>query len=456
MNVLSIEFIGLIAVAPIIVWLFSKKSKIIPILVCNALFLIALRGNQLDWLYVCVLTLCVYLCSLYIHAKKSKTSLFVSVMLLTTGLCYYKYAGYFLDGRILMPLGLSFYTFKSISYVSDVYHDRIKIHSLIEVFDYITFFPTFMAGPINKAEPFFEELNEPLKFDYLDQKNGFILAVFGLFEKMVIADEFNQLVPLFLRNDALNGWYVVLGVFLYAMQIYADFDAYSNVAIGVSRMLGIHLERNFNTPYLAHNIKEFWRRWHISLSTWLKDYIYIPLGGNRKGKVRKYLNVMIVFLVSGIWHGSTMMFVIWGLGHGLLTVIEDLLNTFINKKWFKPFGIVINFVLVSMLWVFFQADSMQSALNVFEKMKGIRLTTISSMNYETIGITLNEWYWMFTLIGIVFVTDLFRNHTDMIDWLSRRIFIVRWFIYIVIIFVWIIFGVYGPGFNPADFIYVTF
>ena len=241
---------------------------------------------------------------------------------------------------------------------------------------------------------------------------------------------------------------------LYAFHIYVDFDSYSNTAIGAARMMGIHLSRNFHTPYLAADIREFWQRWHISLSSWLRDYIYIPLGGNRKGTFRRYLNNFIVFIVSGLWHGSTWMFVIWGLGHGLLNTVEGLLSQLTGRKRIKflvPFGIVINFVLVSILWVFFRSASVSEAVtllgNVFRP---------SAFTLENTEVTFNEFVWMFILLGLVFATDIMRYFTDMIEWLSRRPFILRWLVYLLLIVVAIVFGVYGPGYKPQDFIYVTF
>ncbi len=449
MNVLSIPFAEVVVGSCFLVWLFSRKSKVITIALCNLLFFVLLQGKVVDYAYVVGLVVFVY-ASCKVTTKKWQ--FVTSLVVVVGGLCFYKYAAYFTSERILMPLGLSFYSFKAIRYLVDVYQKKIDAKNLLEVFDYICFFPSFLAGPIHKTKAFFEELESPMVFDYYDQKNGFVQVFFGLFEKLVIADAFYQYVVVFLQNEMLTGWYVVVGVFVYAMQIYADFDAYSNVAIGTARMLGIHLGRNFHTPYLAWNIRDFWRRWHISLSTWLKEYIYIPLGGNRKGRLRKYFNVLVVFLVSGIWHGSTMMFVIWGLGHGCLTIVEDRMNDCIKNKYVRALFVPLNFVLVSILWVFFQASSMEQALSVFTRMKDVS----TSFSCEAVGLTLNEFYWLWILVCVVFVSDLCRYKWDMLEWLSRRWFIVRWFVYAALIVVAIVFGVYGPGFHPEDFIYVTF
>lgn len=452
MSILSLKFLGLVAASAVLLWLVPLRNKRIQILLVNAAFLYLLLPDVLSVVYVVVLALYTWLLGRLLRRAK-KALVLAAVVLPVLGLCYFKYAGFFLGKSIAMPLGLSFYTFKSISYMADVNRRKVKPAGIISVFDYITFFPAFLAGPIHRADTFFAELDTPMEFEYRDQKNGFILMCFGLFQKFVIADEFSYLVSQFLKTE-LTGTYTILGIVLYAFHIYVDFDSYSNTAIGAARMMGIHLSRNFHTPYLAADIREFWQRWHISLSSWLRDYIYIPLGGNRKGTFRRYLNNFIVFIVSGLWHGSTWMFVIWGLGHGLLNTVEGLLSQLTGRKRIKflvPFGIVINFVLVSILWVFFRSASVSEAVtllgNVFRP---------SAFTLENTEVTFNEFVWMFILLGLVFATDIMRYFTDMIEWLSRRPFILRWLVYLLLIVVAIVFGVYGPGYKPQDFIYVTF
>lgn len=454
MSVLSFPYLILSGASSIFLWLFSRKNRKYTTLIVNAVFLYLIARNVLNVLYVLALTIWVYLFGKINAAKKNRCLLFLSVLVPVTGLCLFKY-----NGNIAMPLGISFYTFKAISYMADCYKEKCTAQSIVNVFDYICFFPVFMAGPINRPEGFFTELEQPLVFDYKDQKSGCILAGLGLFEKLVIADELNRLVALTLDNAELGGWYTVLGVILYSFQIYTDFDAYSNIAVGTARMMGFHIDRNFHSPYLSSDIKEFWRRWHISLSTWLKDYIYIPLGGNRKGTFRKYLNILIVFLVSGIWHGNTKMFVIWGLGHGILSILESLILKPLNDKswakYLKPLGIVINFIFVTLLWIFFRAPSGTQAMQILNNID-LAFQTPFAISREILGITCNEYCWMFILIAIIIVFDLFRYHTDMLEWLGNRNIVIRWAIYWLFMTIAIIFGVYGPGYNPADFIYVTF
>ena len=443
MSVLSIPYLLLSGASSIFIWLFSKNSKKITVFLANTVFLYLLGFRTADAIYVLVLTAWTWFFGL--HVKK-KPALVLSILIPVLGLCFYKYSNPYTGLWLAMPLGISFYTFKAISYLADRYHEKSREASLIEVFDYLCFFPVFMAGPI---------------IQYRDQKNGCILAGLGLFQKLVISSELSRQVNFYLNNPdhpELSGWYTLIGVIFYAFYIYADFDSYSNIAIGTARMMGFHLERNFFTPYLSADIREFWRRWHISLSSWLRDYVYIPLGGNRKGKARKYLNTLIVFAVSGIWHGNTKMFLIWGLGHGILSVLEDMI---LPKKQNYPFLVkvllvLLNFSFVSFLWIFFRSSSGTEALTVFRNLAQLPASSLSLVSAESLGITQNEFVWGFLLIAMVIVTDLFRNQKDMLEWLADRKLVTRWAIYFVLMVTAMIFGVYGPGYHASDFIYVTF
>ena len=292
MSVLSIPYLLLSGASSIFIWLFSGHSKKITVFLANAVFLYLLGLRTADAIYVLILTVWTWLFGL--HVKK-RPLLVLSILIPVLGLCFYKYSNPFTGLWLAMPLGISFYTFKAISYLADRYHGKNRKASLLEVFDYLCFFPVFMAGPINRSEPFFEELNKPMVFQYRDQKNGCILAGLGLFQKLVISSELSRQVTFYLNNadhPELSGWYTLIGVIFYAFYIYADFDSYSNIAIGTARMMGFHLERNFFTPYLSADIREFWRRWHISLSSWLRAGLCLYSAGRkpeRKGqKVPQY------------------------------------------------------------------------------------------------------------------------------------------------------------------------
>ena len=461
MSILSFEYLGLVGISSLVLWIFHHVSvRKYAVALCNIAFLYLLRADLTGYLYAAGLTAVTWLFGFLLQKKKSLLLLIPGVLLPIGGLCWFKYAGYFINVPVIMPLGLSFYTFKAVSYIADVYKGKAADRDPVLVFDYICFFPALSAGPIHRSEPFFQQLEETFVFDYRDQKNGCIQAGLGLFEKLVLADALSNYVSLFMNRE-LTGWYTLIGVLLYAFQIYVDFDAYSNTAIGAARMMGIHLERNFHTPYLANSVREFWRRWHMSLSRWLRDYIYIPLGGSRKGLFRKWINTIIVFLLSGLWHGSTIMFVIWGLGHGLVSVLEDMLRQLTGAD--KPVSrilyipeMILNFLIVSFLWIFFRSASIEEAYMVIRSMLQCFSVPLSSFSCELVGITVTECWWILCMIVMIIVTDIMRYFTDMIELIANCPFIVRWAVYICVMVIAMIFGVYGPGYDPKDFIYVTF
>ncbi|MGN0348852.1 MAG: MBOAT family O-acyltransferase [Roseburia sp.] len=216
---------------------------------------------------------------------------------------------------VLLPVGISFYTFQALGYVIDVYRGEKAEHNFFRYALFLSFFPQLVAGPIERSKNLLGQLRQTHAFDYRRVKNGLLLMLWGLFQKMIIADRVALLVNTVYNNYGnYHGIFIVIATVFFAIQIYCDFGGYSDIAIGASQVMGIDLMQNFNKPYFAVSVKDFWQRWHISLTAWLRDYLYIPLGGNRKGKVRKYINTMIVFLTSGIWHGANWTYVIWGGG----------------------------------------------------------------------------------------------------------------------------------------------
>ena len=358
------------------------------------------------------------------------------------------------ETSIIIPLGLSFYTFKIISYICDIYYKKIKAErNIIYYLDYVMFFPCITAGPINRADYFIKELKRKHEFEYTDISTGFLQLAYGLFEKLVFCDFIGSVVTRCLGEE-LYGANVLLGIALYSFQIYLDFDSYSNIAIGTARMLGFKLAKNFNVPYLSTSIKDFWNRWHISLSTWLRDYIYFPLGGGKKGDLRKYLNILIVFLVSSLWHGITINFLIWGMGHGIIRIIEDMIaKPFKNKKsnFFISLPLIlINFVIVTTLWIFFKYN-FNDALSVIS-----RLFISSPLDFETIGLTYNEVIWLLVVIACVIALDVLRYFFNVSEFLGKRVFILRYALYVVMILVFLVFGMYGGSFDANDFIYRWF
>ena len=300
---------------------------------------------------------------------------------------FFKYFNFFVDGftslfgiesagalNIILPVGISFYTFQSMSYTIDVLKGTIASHSFSDVALYISFFPQLVAGPIVKAADFMPQLkkNEPLNLR--DLSVGLQIFMFGLFKKIVIADNLSVFVDdVFAKPLAFSSLSVILAVISYSVQIYCDFSGYSDMAIGVARCFGYNFRPNFNIPYISKNVSEFWKRWHISLSGWLQEYLYIPLGGNRKGTARKYINLLLTMVLGGLWHGANYTFVFWGLLHGAALCVHKLWLTL--KKGKKSSGVITSaasvlftYAFVCVCWVFFRAENFKTAIDVLSKM----------------------------------------------------------------------------------------
>ncbi|CAK7007243.1 MAG: hypothetical protein PARBA_00290 [Parabacteroides sp.] len=273
---------------------------------------------------------------------------------------------------IFLPVGISFFTFQSISYVIDVYRGRIQpLHRWIDYVFYVSFFPQLVAGPIVRARDFLPQIYKEPTVTRAQFGEGLFLVLCGLFKKTVISDyiSLNFVDRIFDAPLLYTGVENLLGVYGYALQIYCDFSGYSDMAIGIALLLGFRFNINFDSPYQSATITEFWRRWHISLSSWLKDYLYISLGGNRKGKIRTYINLLITMLLGGLWHGASVSFILWGALHGVaLAVHKFIMNHFSSfkpigaemKPWRRFLGILITFHLVCFGWIFFRADSMKT------------------------------------------------------------------------------------------------
>jgi len=328
------------------------------------------------------------------HSGRRKTLLLVSLICNLGKLGFFKYFNFFIHSfdallepmglhigslNIILPIGISFYTFQTLSYTIDVY--RRNIDTCSDFFDFalfVAFFPQLVAGPIVRASDFLPQLKSAPKITWSKIFLGFQQFVFGLFKKVFIADRIAFYVDgVFDDVNVLTSFTVWLGVIAYAIQIYCDFSGYSDMAIGVARSFGYDLQENFRHPYISRSVTEFWRRWHISLSTWLRDYLYIPLGGNRKGTRRMYINLMLTMLLGGLWHGAAWTFVLWGFWHGLALVthrrITSLLNRIrptqgLTKILWNLTAWAVTMLIVLLGWVFFRANSFSHALIVLRQM----------------------------------------------------------------------------------------
>jgi alginate O-acetyltransferase complex protein AlgI len=303
---------------------------------------------------------------------------------------FFKYANFFLDSTqrllgcfevtlsrptldIILPLGISFYTFETISYIVDVYRGRTRaVRDPLDYAVFIMFFPHLVAGPIVRPRDFLPQLRRPKRLDWDRVHLGVRMFLVGLFKKCVIADHLGTLIvdPVFKEPASFGSSAIWLGVIAYAIQIYGDFSGYSDMGIGLAHTLGFKLPQNFNFPYLAANIAEFWRRWHISLSSWLRDYLFIPLGGSRLGTWTTYRNLLIVMLLGGLWHGANWTFVIWGLYHGLLLALHRALPwpRALGSALLRPLCVATTFIAVCVGWVFFRAPDLRGATAILTRM----------------------------------------------------------------------------------------
>ena len=280
---------------------------------------------------------------------------------------------------LILPIGISFYTFSSISYIVDVYRKKIELHtSITDVALYIAFFPKLISGPIVRAKDFFDQLSFLGTNLSENLKVGIQIFMYGFFKKMVIADHLGVFVDeVFFAPDAFHSFTILWTVLSYSLQIYFDFSGYSDMAIGTSKMLGFDFSWNFNFPYLSKNLTEFWKRWHISLSSWLQEYLYYPLGGNRKGKNRAYVNLVLTMLLGGLWHGAAWTFIVWGLLHGLALVVHKIFMQWKEKKYGDKFyttkgwncvSNILTLIYVSFCWIWFRASSGENAINMIDRM----------------------------------------------------------------------------------------
>lgn len=372
---------------------------------------------------------------------------------------------------IILPVGISFYTFQALSYTMDVY--RGEIYAEKNFFRYalfVSFFPQLVAGPIERSKNLLKQLAVPKKFDFDKAREGFLLMIWGYFLKLVLADRIAIFVDTVYGDyTTYRGWYIVVATMLFAVQIYCDFAGYSTIAMGAAAILGIDLMENFDAPYLSVSVADFWRRWHISLTSWFKDYLYIPLGGSRKGKLRKYINKIIVFLVSGLWHGASLSFVIWGGLNGLYQVIGEALMPLRDKAvkllhldresvGHKVASGLVTFVLVDFAWIFFRAGGMKESFEIVSAMvSGKNPWILMDGSLYTCGLDNKNFGLMVISILILLIADICRRKGIVIrKVIAAQDYWCRYVVMIAAICFILVFGVWGSGYDAAGFIYFQF
>lgn len=438
-----------------------KISNYILIAISYALYM---KWKPVYALILLSLTFVTYLTALSIEKRRKKYKIICGVTLAILPLLIFKYFNFLSDtiNKIIeelgvsaglpglnwvMPLGISFFTFQAVGYVVDVYMGRIKAeHNWWDYMLFVCFFPQIASGPISKAKDLIPQIKSCRIFSESQFVDGLRWLLWGMFLKVCVADRLSTVVDSIYDFYQYNsGMSLLTASILYSFQIYSDFAGYSFMAMGVGKTLGFDLINNFNHPYLSLTVTEFWRRWHISLSLWLKDNIYIPLGGNRCGKVRNYFNVFLTFLISGFWHGANWTFVVWGCLHGLFQIIEKMLN--LNKKHSKGIlslvRIGLTFSLVNIAWIYFRMPSVDAANSVI-----VKILTDHTFDIDVI---MGNKYLIFPLY-ILIIKDIVDEYFPSYNVFTCKNIVVRWFSYWLCLMLILLFGVFDAG----QFIYVSF
>lgn len=483
----SIEFLLFLPIVFTLYWfVFNKNLKI-----QNALIVVAsyIFYGWWDWRFLFLIlfsTILDYSIALKLENQEKqnirKRYLWLSIVINIGFLAVFKYFNFFVDSfvdafgllgitlqkttlNIILPVGISFYTFQTLSYTIDVYKKKLEpTNDFIAFTAFVSFFPQLVAGPIERASNLLPQFYQKREFDYAKAVDGMRQILWGLFKKMVIADNCGELANQIFNNyTQYDGVTLVFGAIFFSFQIYGDFSGYSDIAIGTSRLFGFNLKRNFAFPYFSRDVAEFWRRWHISLSTWFRDYIYIPLGGSDGGMSKKLKNTFVIFLVSGFWHGANWTYIAWGAINAiyfipllLLNKNRKNLNVIAQDRFFPKLSeflsMIGTYILITYSWIYFRSDSLTSAFDYTK-----RIFTFSSLK-ESIVFFHNKMFWewgYYVLILVLFfmVMEWFgRKNEYAIEKLFNSNIVFRWSFYFLIIYMIIIF----KSINLQEFIYFQF
>ena len=488
----SVQFLLFLPIVVILYFSLPHKYRWILLLLSSYYFYMSWKPEYV--ILIMASTLIDYIAGLQMGKTdiKAKRKKFLILSLITNlGLLFsFKYFNFFNDSisllldqfnifynvpsfKLLLPVGISFYTFQTLSYTIDVYRGKRKPEKHLGIFAlYVSFFPQLVAGPIERSTRLLPQFYKIIKFDYQRVVSGLQLILWGFFKKVVIADNIAIIVDnVFANPFDFQGIHYIIGTVLFAFQIYCDFSGYSDIAIGTAQILGYDLMRNFNKPYFSKSISEFWKRWHISLSSWFKDYLYIPLGGNRVVKWRWYFNLLVVFLISGLWHGSNWTFIAWGFIHGFY-----LTFSIITREYREKFVIIIKlntlprihmfiktittFILVSFAWIFFRANNISEALYIVNNLfSGLGQCIVNFKDFYFFKLVLSKFDVRPTLLleiaaAIVFLIfiEIIQGRKDIRYKLSQSSILYRWgFYYLVILWI-LFFGFFGE----QPFIYYQF
>ena len=455
-------FLPLVLISYFIV---PKKAKNYILLFFSLVFY--LFGGPKFLLVLLSVTLIDYIGAILIE-KGSKRKLFLTLTITSNilVLCYFKYTGFFLSNinnifgfninipDIILPIGISFYTFQAMSYVIDVYRKEVKLQTnFLTLLLYVSLFPQLVAGPIVRYQTIEKELeNRKTSFD--DIVYGIRRFILGLAKKVIIANQMGQLADIIFSSNDITTPVAWLGAIAYMFQIYFDFSAYSDMAIGLGRIFGFKFLENFNFPYISKSITEFWRRWHVSLSTWFRDYIYIPLGGNRKGIKRQIINLLIVWLLTGFWHGAAWNFVLWGLYYFIFLMIEKFLLKDVLEKTPNIIKHFYALLIILFGWVLFRCESLNECINYIQAMLSFNITEIGISEF----VVYIETYFVYFILAILFSMPTYYRLVEKVESLKdgklKTTLNIMHYTGLIIVFIITIMFLAYSSYNP--FIYFRF
>lgn len=487
----SIHFLAFFPIVVLLYYCIPDRLRNFWLLVCSYYFYMSWNAE-----YAVLLlgsTIITYIGGLLIqkyrgHGAGAKAAVAASFVLNLSMLAFFKYSGFLLSNLskvlgminirmqapkfdLLLPVGISFYIFQALGYTMDVYRGKIGAErNFLRYAVFVSFFPQLVAGPIERADNLLGQFRTQHRFRPEKVKDNLLLMAWGYFMKMVIADRIAIFVDAVYGDyDHYGGWYIVTATVLFAFQVYCDFAGYSTIAAGAAGVMGFDLMDNFRSPYCAVSIKDFWSRWHISLTSWFKDYLYIPLGGNRCGRLRQYLNQMIVFLISGLWHGAQWSYVVWGGINGLFLVTGEIIAPF-KKRLKKLIGwkeealsnrvleAAVTFVLVDFTWIFFRAGGGRDAVQMLGSI--LRADNFQIfLNHSLYKLGLDQRNFILLLLSIILLitVDVLHNRQIRVrEWLKKQNLWFRWLIYILLFESILVFGIWGVGYDKTAFLYFQF
>jgi len=491
----SVSFLLFLAITAIVYYLLpGARSRTALLLAASSTFYVLLAPRSFGILLS--VTAVAYLAGLLLarlgdeQTRLRRGVLIGSVVLLIGDLVVFKYFDFIVQAgnravsvagisgsiplvRLALPLGISFWTFQTVAYVVDVYKGKAKSESNPFYFWLsVMFFPVVTAGPITKIQSLTTQLREKHRFDYSGMQSGLLLIGRGFFKKLLIADRLAVFVDNVFSHPrayswSTNGLTLFIAAAFFAIQLYMDFSGYTDIVRGAARLFGVELPINFRAPYFARNVREFWRRWHITLMAWLREYVYIPLGGNRRGRSRRYLNLMVVFAISGLWHGTGVTFLVWGLLNGFYLIAGEILEPanhrlmkalHIERSTFghRVFQTILTFVLITTAWVFFRANTISDALFMVSRMFSPSLWVLSDGSLLKLGLSAAELAIAIIAAAVIFVLEWISLRKDLLVALRHQPLLYRWVAYYGLILVIVIFGAYGGVYNALDFVYFKF